>query len=651
METRRFSIPPFYYFWILFALTLSLGAIWHREIAGSLLLSFPLLLLGAALPTLGVMAHGALRLGSPLKWQHIALALFIGSTVSIIAALILEFILPFLAYLLIAPLRPMLLDFGEIGFGTPGFIERLFFTPYLVLFLIFTAIQAPIPEEFAKDLGPLFLSRKIKNERQALLLGLCAGAGFAILENLLYESVYAQWNGWSWGGITLLRGFGSILHPLCTGIISLALYRARGSRKSWLASVGPAYLLSVGLHTLWNGGFEPLVYLTGMNSYLEHGPTVSFYGLAVPTLLIVYLVVLSAALWGYFIRLTHQLGHGEELELVPALVSRRRLAGAAFALVAVFVPMGAMLGPAWPGIRAAAVGGLPPTHTPTPTPIPTVTPFPSDTPNPSANLSVTFIPAPTTANSDSLPAEATATQLPVVTSVRAKDDMTMVFVLAGQFSMGSDKSYSNEKPVHTPNLDAFWIDETEVTNGRYAKCVQSGTCLVPKNFSSYSHASYYANTVFDNFPVINVTWNQAKTYCEWVGGRLPTEAEWEKAARGLKKPTYPWGEKITRLNANFNQNYVDVIQVASLEGGRSPYGAYDMAGNVSEWVADWYSGSYYDKSPADNPSGPLSGTQRVIRGGSWADTANSERSSARDPLSPDTYNNNLGFRCASSTAP
>ena len=133
METRRFSIPPFYYFWILFALTLSLGAIWHREIAGSLLLSFPLLLLGAALPTLGVMAHGALRLGSPLKWQHIALALFIGSTVSIIAALILEFILPFLAYLLIAPLRPMLLDFGEIGFGTPGFIK-------LVLFIYFKRI-------------------------------------------------------------------------------------------------------------------------------------------------------------------------------------------------------------------------------------------------------------------------------------------------------------------------------------------------------------------------------------------------------------------------------------------------------------------------------------------------------------------------------
>ena len=635
MQTRRFNIPPFYYFWILFALTLSLGAIWHREIVSSLPLSFLLLILGAALPTIGVLAHGARRLGSPLTWQQIALALFIGATLSIILAFILEIILPLLAWLLIPQLGYLSYEFGSIGFGTPGFLERLFFTPAIILFLIFTAIQAPIPEEFTKALGPLILGGKIKNERQAFMLGLAAGAGFAILENILYESIYAQWNGWSWGGITLLRGFGSILHPLCTGIISLALYRARGRsrQKSWLAAVGPAYLLSVGIHTLWNGGFEPLVYLSGLNSYLKNGPTFSFFGLAVPTLLVIFLLILSAALWGYFMRLTQQLGQEEEqLELLPALVSRRTVAGAAFTMVIVLVPMGAMLGPAWPSIHDAAVGGAPPTSTPIPTP--TMQPTPTLQPTPTRYV------------------KPTSTPFAAITSTRSKDGMPMASVPGGSFFwMGSDTDSSNEMPAHTVTLDTFWIDQTEVTNGMYAKCVQSGACQLPKNRSSHTHSSYYGFTSFSIYPVIYVDWNQAKAYCEWVGSRLPSEAEWEKAAVGSDGRTYPWGETIDSTYANYNLLLGDTVKAGSYKKGASPYGVYDMAGNVSEWVADWYGSTYYQSSPAVNPTGPAFGEQRVIRGGSWGSSDTDVRSMKRDFNYPNAYGNAIGFRCASSSAP
>ena len=628
MKTRRFNIPPFYYFWIIFALTLSLGTIWHREIGNVFGLSFLLVILGAALPTIGVLAHGARRLGSPLAWQQIALALFIGGSLSIIAAFILEMILPLLVWLLIPQLGYLASEFGDIGFGTPGFLERLFFTPAIILFLIFTAIQAPIPEEFTKALGPLILDEKVKNERQAFMLGLAAGAGFAILENVLYESIYAQWNGWSWGGITLLRGFGSILHPLCTGIISLALYRARGRirEKSWLVAVGPAYLLSVGIHTLWNGGFEPLVYLTGLNSYLKNGPTFSFFGLAVPTLLVVFLIVLSAALWGYFIRLTKQLGQDDaQLELLPALVSRRTVAGAAFAMVVVLVPMGAMLGPAWPSIHDAAVGGVPATSTPVPTP--TLQPTPTRFVRP------------------------TSTPFAAITSTRSKDGMTMVSVPGGPFVMGGATSSGIEVPTHTVTLDTFWIDQTEVTNGKYAKCVQAGACQVPQNNTSHSHPTYYGFTSFSSYPVIYVNWNQAKTYCAWAGGRLPSEAEWEKAAVGSDARTYPWGENIDNTYANFNLLLGDTSIVGSYKKGVSPYGAYDMAGNVSEWVADWYGSTYYQSSSASNPTGPTSGEKRVIRGGSWGTSDADTRSSIRDFNYPNAFGNALGFRCASSSAP
>ncbi|MEP6895641.1 MAG: PrsW family glutamic-type intramembrane protease [Chloroflexota bacterium] len=155
--------------------------------------------------------------------------------------------------------------------------------------------RLPIPEEFAKVLGiPMFGRARIQNERQAFAIGLASGAGFAILENMLYEGLYAAHNGWAWGGITLLRSIGSVLHPLGTGIIALGWFRMRDQGAGKLFK---AYLLSFGLHTLWNGGFEPLVYLTGLDYFAGAGPSLSFYGETLNILLVGYLILLSLGLW------------------------------------------------------------------------------------------------------------------------------------------------------------------------------------------------------------------------------------------------------------------------------------------------------------------------------------------------------------------
>jgi formylglycine-generating enzyme required for sulfatase activity len=197
----------------------------------------------------------------------------------------------------------------------------------------------------------------------------------------------------------------------------------------------------------------------------------------------------------------------------------------------------------------------------------------------------------------------------------------MVFVPAGEFTMGSsdaDKdAYGDEKPQHTVYLDAFWMDKYEVTNAQYKKCVDAGKCSRPSESKSYTRSSYYGNASFDNYPVIYVSWNDAKTYCEWAGKRLPTEAEWEKAARGADGRIYPWGNTFDISKVNAERKVGDTTEVGAYPAGASPYGALDMAGNVWEWVADWYSANYYASSPRNNPTGPSSGQYRVVRGGAW----------------------------------
>jgi RsiW-degrading membrane proteinase PrsW (M82 family) len=355
--SRPLKLPPAYLSWILFALALGLGNLLLAAHVAEAYLFPPLFLLGAALPTGAALAFAYRRLGWPLTWRQAALMLAAGSTLSIACAILLDGILPYIYYLLIKPLGYLADEFLSLFAPSgPEFLERLFFSPLLVFYFVYIAFQAPLPEEFAKALGPAFMGRRIQNERQAFAAGLASGAGFAILENMLYEGMYAHWSGWSWGGITLLRGIGAVNHSLWTAIIARALSRARARKPGWFGRILRAYLLSVLLHTLWNGGFEAFVYLTGLDYYIGLGPSLSVYGVYIEVLLVVFLAVLSAGMWWLLRRYVIQLGKEAQPDLTPALVTRRALAGWALACALVIIPIGAALGPAWKAIRAALGG-------------------------------------------------------------------------------------------------------------------------------------------------------------------------------------------------------------------------------------------------------------------------------------------------------
>ena len=279
------------------------------------------------------------------------------------------------------------------------------------------------------------------------------------------------------------------------------------------------------------------------------------------------------------------------------------------------------------------------TASPTSTPI---MPSPTPTPMPILTATPTLTPEPPT------PTLAPPTAVPTRERIWEKDSSVMVYVPAGEFLMGSkedDRDANNDEyPQHTIYVSEFWIDKTEVTNEQYGRCVAAGACW----------ASEYAdNKLFGGAdqPVVGVSWYDAKNYCEWAGKRLPTEAEWEKAARGMDGRKYPWGNSFDGSKGNFSHaddGYRFTAPVGSYPEGASPYGALDMAGNVWEWCQDWYDEDYYASSPQHDPQGPSSGDDRVARGGSESGHVSHVRAADRFfRAGPDYRRISLGFRCVS----
>jgi len=317
-----------------------------------------------------------------------------------------------------------------------------------------------------------------------------------------------------------------------------------------------------------------------------------------------------------------------------------------------------------------------PTDTPNPTPtIEPTTPTPPITPIPNrATPTVTILPPATIPNSPtytpaSIPSpDSTIEATSTLQASMNTHNTEMVLVPAGSFTMGVDSDlelercdvlypggscqlslYDDENPIHIVMLSNYYIDVYEVTNADYTLCEVGGRCTSPYEVSSATRDLYYGNSHYDDYPVVHIDWNQAQTYCEWRGARLPTEAEWEKEARSMEQIPYPWGtQKPEEHLLNFNRKVGDTEPIGSYPQGMSPYGIYDMAGNVSEWIADTYGG--YPSDSQTDPTGPDFGTRKVFRGGGWQSSGEHIRTTNREwaetVVGNEDYFYDVGFRCA-----
>ncbi len=231
-----------------------------------------------------------------------------------------------------------------------------------------------------------------------------------------------------------------------------------------------------------------------------------------------------------------------------------------------------------------------------------------------------------------------------------RDPVEMVRIAAGPFLMGNPKGVGrrDEQPRRKFYLDSFFIDRYEVTNARYLNFVNQTGHRPPPN--PYGDGAFTSAEGIEQLPVVQINWYDAVEYCQWAGKRLPTEAEWEKAARGTDGRLFPWGNNgATATHANFDREWVGkktLHPVGARPAGRSPFGVEDMSGNAREWVQDWYQPDYYEKAPDRNPKGPEGGVLRVIRGGSWHSPIADIRATARGKGGFALRTHGTGFRCA-----
>lgn len=245
------------------------------------------------------------------------------------------------------------------------------------------------------------------------------------------------------------------------------------------------------------------------------------------------------------------------------------------------------------------------------------------------------------------PAEPTAALAPVALAgpkpgekMKWVDGSSLVYVPFSEFIMGNDDFNA---PVHKVTLDEYWIYQTKVTNRMYAQCVAVGACTSP---AQEIGGPVYNNPEYANHPVVGVTWDQAQAYCGWAGGQLPSEAQWEKAARGENGQPYPWGETDPACEIlNYAYCNGSTSEVGAFKDGASPYGVYDMAGNVYEWVGDWYSETYYNETAPVDPTGPASGEYRVTRGSSFESYPDQVASAIRHFTVGSNHRRDIGFRC------